>query len=148
MDKTNHAWQIRDAVDSDIQFADTKAGFIIGLAVLGVALLGDLPPSPPSWKSALAAMAGFLLLGAIVASILSVRPRATRYAQGTIFWGHVAAHGDFTTYKQALEQSDLLEEVARQVYEMARIARRKYTFIAYATNFLLWGLFLLWIGLL
>lgn len=120
----------------------------MGLALLGVALLGDLPPSLPSWKSALAAMAGFLLSGAIVASVLGVRPRTVRSSRGSIFWGHVAVHRDFATYRQALEQSDVLEEIARQVYEMARIARRKYVFIAYATNLLLWGLTLLWIGLL
>ncbi|GIW24272.1 Pycsar system effector family protein [Meiothermus sp.] len=147
MDKTDHTWQIRDAVDGDIQFADTKAGFIIGLALLGVALLGELPPSPPPWKSALVAVAGLLFSGAIVASILCVRPRAARTFGGTLFWGHIAAHGDFATYKQALEQSDALEEVARQAYEMARIARRKYLFIAYATDFLLGGLILLGVSL-
>jgi hypothetical protein len=148
MDKTDYAWQIRNAVYSDIQFADTKAGFITGLATLGVALLKDLPSHLPGWKIALVIVAGLLLLGAIVASILSVRPRSARNPKGTIFWGHIAAHPDFTAYKQALEKSDSFQEVAEQAYAISRITRQKYALIAYATNFLFLGLVFLWISLL
>lgn len=148
MNKTDHAWQIRNTVYSDIQFADTKAGFITGLATLGIALLKDLPPHFPAWKITLVIVAGLLLLGAIVASILSVRPRSAQNPSGTIFWGHIAAHPNFAAYKQALEASDPFQEVAEQAYTISRITRQKYALIAYATNFLFLGLIFLWISLL
>lgn len=148
MSNVDHAWQIRNAVYGDIQFADTKAGFITGLATLGVALLKDIPPHLPGWKVALVMVAGLLLLGAIIASVLSVRPRSANSPQGTIFWGHVAAHPDFASYKHKLEQSDPFEEVAKQAYEISRITRKKYALVAYATNFLFAGLVFLWISLL
>lgn len=147
MTRTDHAWQIRDALGADIQFADAKAEFIIGLAALGVGLLGGQLPGLPPWKAALTGTAGLLLLGAIVAAVLSVRPRTAGRRWGTVFWGHVAAFKDPAAYREALEHSDYLEEVARQVFEMARVARRKYALVAWATNFLSGGLLLLWASL-
>ncbi|RIH83769.1 hypothetical protein Mterra_02181 [Calidithermus terrae] len=147
MTRTDHVWQIRDALDADVQFADAKAEFIIGLAALGAGLLAAQPPGLPTWKAALTGLTGFLLLGAIVCAVLSVRPRTAGRRRGTVFWGHVAAFKDPAAYREALEHGDLLEEVARQVFEVARVARRKYALVAYATNFLSGGLLVLWVGL-
>jgi len=148
MDKIKQAWQIRNAAHSDIQFADNKAGAITGLATLGVALLSDISPNLPAWKFALVIIAGLLLAGAIVASVLSVRLRPISSSKGTIFFDHVAADQAFTTYKQALEQSDPFEEVAKQAYEISRITKKKFALVTYANSFLFSGLIFLWISLL
>ncbi|ADH62199.1 hypothetical protein Mesil_0255 [Allomeiothermus silvanus DSM 9946] len=148
MDKLEHAWKIRDSSYSNIQLADTKAGFITGLSTLGVALLRDTPPDLPPWKIALVVLTGFLLLAAIIMAVLSVRPRSTNDPDGTIFWGHIAAFKDFATYKKALEQSDDFDEVAQQAFELSRITKRKHALIAWATSLLAAGLVTLWISLI
>lgn len=148
MDKLEHAWKIRDSSYSNIQLADTKAGFITGLSTLGVALLRDTPPNLPLWKITLVVLAGLLLLAAIIVAVLSVRPRSTNDPDGTIFWGHIAAFKNFASYKKALEQSDDFDEVAQQAFELSRINRKKHTLIAWATSLLAAGLILLWISLL
>ncbi|RIH83770.1 hypothetical protein Mterra_02182 [Calidithermus terrae] len=147
MDKLEHAWKIRDSGYSNIQLADTKAGFITGLATLGIALLRDTTPDLPPWQIGLVVLAGLLLLGAIIAAVLSVRPRSTNDPDGTIFWGHIAAFRDFATYKRALEHSDDFDEVAQQAFELSRISKKKHALIAWATSFLVSGLVVLWLGL-
>jgi hypothetical protein len=147
MDKLEHAWKIRDSGYSNIQLADTKAGFITGLATLGIALLRDTSPDLPLWKIGLIILSGLLLLAAIISAVLSVRPRSTNDPDGTIFWGHIAAFKDFATYKRALEQSDNFDEVAQQAFELSRISKKKHALIAWATSFLVCGLIVLWLSL-
>lgn len=148
MDKLDHVWKIRDTGYSNIQLADTKAGFITGLSTLGVAMLRDTPPGLPLWKLGLVVIAGVLLLAAIITAVLSVRPRSTNDPDGTIFWGHIAAHKDYPSYKQSLEQSDMYDEVAQQAFELSRITKKKHALIAWATSFLALGLIVLWISLI
>jgi len=148
MDKLEHVWKIRDAGYSNIQLADTKAGFITGLSTLGVALLRDAPPDLPPWKIGLVLLSGLLLLLAIISAVLSVRPRSTNHPDGTIFWGHIASFRDFAAYKQALEQSDPYDEVSQQAFALSRINKKKHALIAWATSFLSSGLIVLWINLI
>lgn len=160
-----------------IRFADTKAGaaltLIVFLSGLTIPIAKDALPKM-RWvvgrgalSSGLYLFTYLVLLGALVLSVilmdqvLSPR-RASHYstkqaAKGILYYEHVLAHGDNSTYYEAVRQAtseQILRNLSDQIFELAAIFKRKSNALRRFRPVILMGLcssvlntgFGLWIG--
>jgi hypothetical protein len=135
-------WKTHGYINEYIRFADTKAGFCVGIAsALIGALFGSkcqemfirIAPSqwtPLSWMSI---AAFFLLTTSITAAVMAVRPRLwTHSPQGIIFWKAVGQFGSpeaFAAGFEAKTSEALNTTIAHHIYSLATVCDRKYTWL-------------------
>ena len=128
-----HAWKVNSYLNVYIRAANASAAILFALITfLSGTLLRQLPPLPP-WLfahfSTISATLGVLLaLTSLFLTLTVIYPRVKprESARGTIFWEHIAEHHSFESYSNALAKRPPSDEVTRQNYELARVARAKY----------------------
>lgn len=126
-----HLWEINRYLCQIIQFADAKAGAIVGLMTLALGLLGGASEGLRSSPLFMASMAAAGV--PIVLSIMVIRPRFLRSSsKGTIFWEHIVASGGSTEYEENVKRADPATEVLSQNFSLAVIAKRKYNWLRFA----------------
>ncbi|MGB7309781.1 MAG: Pycsar system effector family protein [Candidatus Acidiferrales bacterium] len=137
-------WKVHGYTNDYIRFADTKAAFCLGLAsALMAALIRRSFPGTfvaalrsshhfSIWTLLVLAALTFLV-GSIVASVMTVRPRLiTRSQKGFIFWEAISSFdgpGAFTAAYSAQPERELTECLAHHVYTLAHVCRRKYLWV-------------------
>lgn len=138
-------WETHKYTNEYIRFADTKAAFTAGAAT---ALIGSLVASSIldscfrtnlcQWsKLQWIGLAGLLLLVvALALSIAAIRPRLwNKTPVGLIFWDSIVAHGSASQFTHAIHHSTGKERsnaVSNHLFVLASIAKRKYTYVAWA----------------
>jgi hypothetical protein len=131
------SWQVNSYLNGYIQFGDAKAGAIVTFFTIVLGFYTGFWPE--------ASKSGWFWLGVgvsllpIVMALLVITPRFIREKRkGMIFWEHIADHGSPEEYEEALRQTNLFEEIAKQNYRLAQISRQKYTWLRWAM-YTTWG---------
>jgi hypothetical protein len=140
-------WEVHKYTNEYIRFADTKAAFIAGTST---ALIGYLVSSsifdsclrktPCAWsKLQYLGFAGLLLLTAtFVLSVVAIRPRLwNKTSVGFIFWDSVAGHGSHQPFSHAVRELTAQARttaLSEHLFVLATVAKRKYTYVSWATN--------------
>jgi Pycsar effector protein len=134
-------WRVHGYTNDYIRFADTKAAFCLGLALALIAALmkssspgafsGHIDALSRGGASALLSMTALvLLIGSIIAAVMTVRPRLSTHSQkGFIFWEAISAFGApaiFTSAYAAQSEEELTECLSHHLYTLAQVCRRKY----------------------
>jgi hypothetical protein len=74
-----------------------------------------------------------LVVLSLCLSIAAIRPRLkTNTSVGFIYWGSIVGHGTaqhFTTAVHRMSDRDKSEALAKHLYELASIAKRKYAYV-------------------
>ncbi len=146
-----------------IRFADTKAAaaltLIIFLSGLTIPIAKDAIPkthwvvSKGAFSSGLYLLSYLTLLAALLISVILIDrvvtpQRASHYstkqaAKGILYYDHVLAHGDNSTYYEAVRQAtseQILRNLSDQVFELAAIFSRKTKALRGLRPFVLLGL--------
>ena len=140
----------REHIDRYISIADTKAGFLIGL--LSAVMLGlyqssarhplRVPVNPWTATGFLFVIALVFLAAAVSLSMFVVRPRLINTAKkGLIPWLGISSFRSREEYLRSLSaatRSQLIEDLASNVYDLSKIARKKYDWLRW--SFLAGGL--------
>jgi hypothetical protein len=127
-----------------IKFADQKAAFLFAFTLATLGFLFSHEQYSDLFRLGLKVwgldhpfclLSSFLLLLALVASMLVFTPRLTSSPKSLIYWEGVAQFKDEVEYKRAIEalSSDgISQQVARHCWELATIATAKYRFLKIA----------------
>lgn len=150
-DGLSFAWRVHDALDSWTGKVDTKASIALALesAVLGFVITlsekGGHFATLHGSKLILYRVGFGLLIVSIITSLAVVFPQLARYKarrnwrSNMIFFGHLR-HWNAKELAAALaDDPPELEQVARQLVQMSRIAWRKHAWLQ-------WSLFALAVG--
>jgi hypothetical protein len=168
--KPSPAWQmsacleILDDIQEQIQFADSKAGFI---AVFNVLLFGFVANhvdklrtfcSGNEWGTGGVVLAlvlvGIYVTSMVITFALVVSCVISRFAgrapQGRVFFAHIAAkygknHKRYAQDMAAMSNADWLDELGAQLVEVSRLAILKHRCVRWAACCTLFSV-LLWIG--
>ncbi len=134
----------REHIDRYIAIADTKAAFLIGLLSASIVGLSQssagrhlLEPMSRWGGMDLFLIAAVVSLGVATAlSMYVVRPRLINTAKkGLIPWLGISAFPNKEEYLKsfsAASRSHLIEDLASNVYDLSRIARRKYYWLGWS----------------
>jgi pycsar effector protein len=141
--KQEFLWKVHSYTNDYIRFADTKAGFCVGIAS---ALIAALFASKShelfinafsrklggTWSLlAIASLLAFVALGtSIVSSVAAIRPRLwIKSTRGLIFWKEISQYSsaaEFATAYSIQTDLELNERLSNHVYTLATICSRKY----------------------
>lgn len=125
-----------------VRFADAKAGGV--LAILALLLADALDKAGTLWRAYnldhllgdVSTIAFWLALGAAVCTVALVSralfPRIKSTTSSKAFFGDVARHENYEEYSAAVAEANAQEEIAKQVWEVSRIAAAKFTTLRYA----------------
>lgn len=138
-------WEVHKYTNEYIRFADTKAAFIAGAstALIGALVASSLFNSclrltPCNWsKSQWVAAIGLALLStSLTLSILAIKPRLwNRTTIGYISWDSITGHGNPQKFSLAFHGLSAIERstaISDHLFILAKIAKRKYAYVAYA----------------
>jgi pycsar effector protein len=146
------AWRTHGYMTDQIKSADLKAGAIFTIGLATIRALGTshahetFATTPCKWGGSTWLLAGafiLLFLGMIAAGLV-VRPRlgSKQPTKAFIFWDRVLAHRSGPDYSQSLSaqpEGALIRDVAEHIYDLSRIVRAKYRWVAVAVNVTLAG---------
>lgn len=164
-DNSQFAWQVHGYLNEYIKFADTKAALLAGLA--GPLTIGIF--SFNNWilavdfKSLFSVTSALFFGFAFCCAFMSVWPnlftsnlkRAKKGMpkiesleqsepdKGFIYWENIFAHSNANTFARELVQlsgDDQLQHVGKHCYELAKINRRKFKLVLYASRLFAAGL--------
>ncbi|MDJ0583289.1 Pycsar system effector family protein [Crocosphaera sp.] len=143
-----HMWKVKEYVSQYIQFADTKAGLIIALSTLNIALLVLLPGEILTWEILLILLSLIPIAVSLFYAIQCIKPRTTSPSNNSIFWGNIAKYRNYDDYKKVVDQADKLEDLQKQVFEISKIAQEKYRCIERSVESQKYGLIIFWVIIL
>lgn len=147
-DKLNEYHKFNSAYISDyIKFADTKAGIALSLNLLLLGFLGKIAKEIGSQNLSISDVGIYLGIIFLVISaglfILKILwPRYTTSTDEYLSWGGIATFSNSNDYIQRLHSKELeefLEDLAKQNYELSKVAKSKYFFLKCAFIFLSLG---------
>jgi hypothetical protein len=140
--KREFLWKVHGYTNEYIRFADTKAGFCVGMASAVMAALFAskchdlfLQAAPGQWTAlAWASLSAFVLLAlSIGASVTAVRPRLWVHSEkGFIFWQAVAEFDSPGALVMGYESQGVAELnvcLAHHLYSLAKVCSRKYMWV-------------------
>lgn len=154
----DQAWRTLEAVRASIDRADTKAGAVIAASgITGAALfsLVETFRSPGLWTIAAFALCAASALAAAACAGMALRPRRLRMLSPTslIYFDHVARMPGWSAevyVRHARElfadPAALCDEIAAQVWAVAKVSAAKYSWVDRALFFLIINLLVLGIG--
>lgn len=140
-----HLWKIKEYISNYIQFADTKAGLVVGLSTLNAALLAIFPDKTSEIERAFLISSCLLLLFSLICAIKCIEPRLKSKDKNNIFWGDIAAYSSYETFKEQLIKSDGREDLYKQIFTLAKIAQYKYQWLSNSIRYQAVGLTLFWL---
>jgi hypothetical protein len=121
-----------------IAAADTKTGFIFGVAAAMLGLLASAAPGYGKWTPlgvALAVVASALLFASLACAVLTIFPRTAGPRLSVIFFGGIASRNidAFRTDMQSLTDESYEEDLTQQCHINASIASQKYRWVKFAS---------------
>lgn len=129
-----------------INLADTKAGILLGINGIILALLfGDNTSFSPIVVN-LVLVTGILLGISSICSILTIFPRLTKDEERTsVYFKHVAKQKkqDYIQSWNTLESSEILTDLLSNIHNLAILQMKKYRYLRLSVIFLLPGFILL-----
>jgi hypothetical protein len=142
----------REHADRYIAIADTKAAFLIGLLSAVILALYQssvgkhllFPVREWGFSQVLFVIALMALAASVLLAIFVVRPRLFNTAKlGLIPWLGVSCFPDRAEYVKRLgaaTRAELMEELAGNVYDLSKIARKKYYWLGWSFRMTMLGL--------
>jgi len=142
MQKREFLWKVHSYVIDNIRLGDTKAAFCVAIAS---ALIGALFASkchelfirvaPSQWTAlGFTSLGAFALLAiSIGAAVAVIRPRLwTHSEKGFVFWKAISDFNAAITFRVEYEtqtEAELNASLANQLYSLATVCRRKYSWM-------------------
>ena len=151
----DQAWRTLEAARASIDRADTKAGAVIAASgITGAALfsLVGTHRAPGLWTIAAFALCAASALAAAACAGMALRPRRLRTLSPTslIYFDHVARMPGWSAevyVRHARElfadPAALCDEIAAQVWSVARVSAMKYSWVDRSLFFLMFNLLML-----
>ena len=149
MDEKKDYWQIYNAIESSIKFADTKAISFIGIIGILLTLFQKqlvniliLPPTNPIKILSIISIA--LLLGSIICSILCLYPRKSDETEKNAFYyKSIAKNFDekrYCKYLYELPSETFDKQIGMQIYQLATVCDKKYRYVKWSLRFFISGI--------
>lgn len=142
---TDGLWRTLEVVSEWIRFADAKAGAV--LAVNGVMLAlftGRLreQPGPGTLATVVLSTAIALAAASGVVAVWIVVPRVGRAGASMVHYGTIAGFPSAVSYRDAAlktfgDPAELVSSLTLHIWVLSRIAARKYRMVSWAVRFLL-----------
>ena len=139
-----YLWKVHDYVNNYIRFADAKAGAILAFSVAMIGALfsakmhaGFTATSPGNWG--LPEMLSVVAFGSLAISVFvaagAIKPRLlnTKQDPGFVFWENILAHKEPQVFWDAYApqgQPDLEKNLAYHLFDLCRVCRSKYLWVA------------------
>lgn len=124
-------------INGYIKVADQKASILLSGQLAFLALSLNLIPS--KWGNLhvtlliLICLTLLVISSSILFSILTVLPReGSDGKEGAIYWNDIRAHGNsdqFVQYVSQLDEDAVVQELGEDVYNISKIAKRKYEYL-------------------
>jgi hypothetical protein len=149
-------WRTLQQVAEWIRFADAKAGAVVAADGVMIAFYAGRLDKPGVGLPAKLALSGALLIAALSAlfAVMTVAPRARRVgATSALHYDVIAAHPSASAFHGAAmtlhaDRNRFDEALTNHVWTLANIAKRKYTYAAWAIRIAIGAFTLGLVGLL
>jgi len=132
-DLASLAKQTNDHLNTYIKLADQKASILLTgqFAFLGLAatVVVDILSETTTEFHILAGLGTVCGLGGMLFAGLVIFPRTPKAKEGYIFWEHILEHDSreqFQDQFSELNESEILDELVKENYSLAKVAQQKY----------------------
>jgi hypothetical protein len=148
MDEKKDYWQIYNAIESSIKFADTKAMSFIGiigiiLTILQKRLVDILKLPPTNSIKILCVISVVLLIGSVICSILCLYPQKSKTEKNAFYYKSIAKNFDeerYCEYLNEISNETFDKQLSIQIYQLATVCDKKYKFVKWSLWFFISGI--------